>query len=1833
MSLINRIELSNFLFGASKSANYRHALFDFEGKSTAVVMGNGGGKTTINNALIGMMSRNTVLIGKTRALMAIPGPGSVYSHIRIEFLVPDDESGRQSTLPGMTSVLTGESWVFGICGYAGDNGSLYYYYYPGVLEDTAVVQGRLQGAGNGKSAFHHLPHEAHGTIPDRLPGFEDEAAVIDGKSGESQSLTLIGNARFREKIKAIPKARMGKPIPRDEWLQAMHEHISPQQVEQHRHFQSAGGGDKSADLYKTSRVPHEPFHQTFFHEHIAPQLTMGSALDLREAAHIGGDESAHGEYFLDEKILDISLSIINTQIQAQKKREELTKQERAIDLLNTLSRVVEDIDGAVASRREMQQAIESTAALMKYLVIDHPLPGLPANVSSDVEMVDLLAREIVIVPNMKPVFMIRDKGLALLTRQEVKRINEHAQRSNIVGTQPTQMISLITEMEPMDEPARGKNRKYPGKLYTLDQGLSLIDRASMAFLCGDGDASEEMRDSFKNALSKAFDHFENRMDTSPLRKALKRVSRRLGELNVTLSHLEEEKKRDEARKLDIESNLATFRSDQRCYQDMVDSTLFTPDELAQPADCKEKLKVDQEALQQEHADCVGREAMFRSVFDRYRRFKERSPHEAPMDALHRMEKEEAALEADKVRLKADLAAIREKMARHHEAVTPLQQRIASDKKVLERLEPNHRIHQKFMEDRPGENPETILAALMDREKTLLFDMESYKKSLQSLKLERIGLEKKIDKTRREYDALLRKHQAMADFYPAYAQMEASYPDEKIAGMEDRVRAERAGLEARLKSVTQTISRAEKQVAHENRFSEEVSPFSPRQWMADVQEERENLYGKRNALIHRLTSLETELGILKDRNVAPGKVYRDAFARVPDGMRCTSLYLFLMGLFQFDPTDKEARNSQTDQVSSFETDQTNGHGPDEMISGDEAVSQSKSPISQASSASLLNTPLERYLSLFSSFLFAPVVYTIEDAAILLTAFDGSVDTESSGLQGSQEEGEGSDGDALPVPVFLADEIQAFIQSHPAETLTAREGSEIVSHLFAGRKNDIVECILDPQAILRQRDLIKKKMATLRIERDQIDARLVEIAPDSDAMTLALRAMESIESQAKDRLHTAENEKADLLEVQADLLSRYPESHYALFRDAEQFIKKGGMETWDTLQASVTSLEHTLQTLKQDESTLADRAARTEEEQKQAKRRFYDHKNRHDQEKSALIRLIDFYNSGDLETYKALSESVRSNTMALEEIEATMDHDTETQERLAKEKESADERYTEMLTTNVPEKETLKEMIRFVESDDFLFMKDAGAKIATLREKIALINQKLGFRMDEAQRYVDQLAMSESGERERIDAIDRHLHETLEKIAAFKEKQQALIDRQTDLNIASPQYDRMLCHIVSHFMTPNIPYKKNEPKGFQFPEAVAAKIERLYALADNGMGRLPAPGEASKGGEGLNHPSKSSQDSTPREIVSDIDGVNDYLENAGIGSFADRIKGMTKKIQSHKKLYRETLETGLGDPEIPFKQYEKEHLQETVDRPAYLLEIRKTYMEIFEREKANYERVAETEETLRTGLAKDLTRLTDKAHDNFIILKKILQSYRTTGGASFDVKVTIAGREKIQDAIEGLIQTIKTKHELYIEKDLDLIEKSPSRLKRDDKTYYGDLRTLISRDCYRQIFLNPEIRFIHPEIRNGVPTIYVNDGSISNGQKSALALLWVVALADFAVQRKLHEDRSRGLKRRNGDSGRVSSFLLIDGLFSQLSDENLISLSMKSLPDTEGNFQIIGFIHSPTYVHQHDFKVFPVLIQGVQHQQLEGNRKVKWVSLEKQSGSQSHIFMKVAVAPKG
>ncbi|SLM30711.1 hypothetical protein MTBBW1_2380035 [Desulfamplus magnetovallimortis] len=1064
---------------------------------------------------------------------------------------------------------------------------------------------------------------------------------------------------------------------------------------------------------------------------------------------------------------------------------------------------------------------------------------------------------------------------------------------------------------------------------------------------------------------------------------------------------------------------------------------------------------------------------------------------------------------------------------------------------------------------------------------MLADMEDCKKTLHTLKYEKIAVEKSLQKVSREYESVNRKFQTLSEFYPAYEQMVKTWPEDEVTGLEDRIRGSRSAFESRLKSINAEIARLENLYQKELIFKKDVSELHPQKWIDDIEKEREALYSRRSDLARILASLEVEHELLLNRKIAPARIFRDAFELIPSDIKWKSLYSFII--------DYNIDNKTT----------------------------------------------ERYLSLFSSFLFAPVVSSTNDAALLLElfekgfivekAFTDNTSVGSAGHDGAQVTAidkpgrlvgsAGYDGEPLPVPVFLENELVTFFRDTPAEELFVCDKTHVVSHLFTGRKNEIIECILDPEAIVRKRIAIQERIELTRGEISSIQVRLDEIAPDSEVITLAFQAIESIEKGAGEAIEVAKKDATDLLSQKSLFEEKYPESAYSIFREAEQFHKKGGIRVWEELQESVKSLGEQREKLKADERELADRSARMEDEHKKSKRLFYDHKGKYDTQKSELLSLIQFNSSGGPEKYTRLFEAVRFKTMELEEFEAERDREMETEGRLAKERELAEEHFTDTMTANVPVKQSLKEIILFVNSNDFGFMSKAGEKIEKIREKIATINKKLNFRLDEAQRFVDHLATSESGEKERIEEINHLLQKSRMKMDELNKKKQFLIDQQTDLSIASPQYDRILCHIVSHFNTPGIQYKKAVPKGFEFPESLATKVDRLYQLG--GIGEIVS--EKSRG-------DKLSSFST-QEIISDIDSLNDHFDNVGIASFADKIKNMTKKIDSFRKQYRETLEKGLADPEIPFRHYEKEHLQDTMEHPEYLLKIRKTYLEIYNREKANYERVAKTEEALRQGLAKDLTRLTDKAHDNFIILRKILKHYRKSSGASFDVRVTIAGRDNIEEAIEGLIKTIKSRHELYISNDSEVIKKSPSRLKRDDREYYGDLRTLISRDCYRQIFLNPEIRFIHPEIRNGVPTIFVNDGSISNGQKSALALLWVVALADFAVQRKLHEDRSRGVRHQDGS--RVSSFLLIDGLFSQLSDENLISLSMKSLPDTEGNFQIIGFIHSPTYVHQHDFKVFPVLIQGVQHQQIEGGRKVKWVSLEKQSTTQGQMFMKVMV----
>jgi len=200
MSTINRIEIANFLNlngeGESEAwdPRYRVVTFNFHGQSTALNMTNGVGKTSNVEAWLALLTRDPQLISRTREKMA-PERDGYYSHIRIEFVVPERGTAAQDDffVQQGSPVAGKETWVFGMYGYR-SAGSINFYYYRGSLEQVPVA---------------------------------------DTTGG---AVTLLPNKEFRAVLKAAERNRHN-PV-REDWIAELSLHVSPSACDAKRNIKS-----------------------------------------------------------------------------------------------------------------------------------------------------------------------------------------------------------------------------------------------------------------------------------------------------------------------------------------------------------------------------------------------------------------------------------------------------------------------------------------------------------------------------------------------------------------------------------------------------------------------------------------------------------------------------------------------------------------------------------------------------------------------------------------------------------------------------------------------------------------------------------------------------------------------------------------------------------------------------------------------------------------------------------------------------------------------------------------------------------------------------------------------------------------------------------------------------------------------------------------------------------------------------------------------------------------------------------------------------------------------------------------------------------------------------------------------------------------------------------------------------------------------------------------------------------------------------------------------------------------------------------------------------------
>ncbi|WP_148255089.1 coiled-coil domain-containing protein [Aidingimonas lacisalsi] len=326
MSVIHRIEVANLLnkhgdIASPWDAKMRHLLLDLRGQSSAISMENGFGKTTLAEALIGMLSRDRTLLTRTRRKCSpsnVGGQGRSWTHLRVEFRTGGSEGGQDDMLATAGEEVAGESVVFGMYGYC-DGSGLSFYHYAGRLEQVPI---------------HH--------------------ETADGK------LALYANSDVQAAMRAQGVSRSAN---REEWLDAVGAHVSRRELAQLASFQKEGGADKSQIFNAIKPRGGEKADQAFFFEVLAPQILSG-------ATHGETDE---GEDLIEEVILNSGTKV--TELRHRLSEAE-TDQHRAEDKVAYLESLNAQGQSLLDARNALV-AMDATLSASERLIGGQALMALP----------------------------------------------------------------------------------------------------------------------------------------------------------------------------------------------------------------------------------------------------------------------------------------------------------------------------------------------------------------------------------------------------------------------------------------------------------------------------------------------------------------------------------------------------------------------------------------------------------------------------------------------------------------------------------------------------------------------------------------------------------------------------------------------------------------------------------------------------------------------------------------------------------------------------------------------------------------------------------------------------------------------------------------------------------------------------------------------------------------------------------------------------------------------------------------------------------------------------------------------------------------------------------------------------------------------------------------------------------------------------------------------------------------------------------------------------------------------------------------------------------------
>ena len=746
----------------------------------------------------------------------------------------------------------------------------------------------------------------------------------------------------------------------------------------------------------------------------------------------------------------------------------------------------------------------------------------------------------------------------------------------------------------------------------------------------------------------------------------------------------------------------------------------------------------------------------------------------------------------------------------------------------------------------------------------------------------------------------------------------------------------------------------------------------------------------------------------------------------------------------------------------------------------------------------------------------------------------------------------------VPVFLTDQLVKFAKNGDVEST-----GDLAFNFLVGRRTRQVDILLNPGLIIEEKSRISQEIGSLISINDGIKAQLLEVAEDSHEVQSVLMARDAI---TKDSISKYTAASATLDKLQSELPSlkkRASPDALSAIEAMKQFIAIGGKDKLIQLT------EIDIPTLKTAMESVSAGIVKLEQQTTDAANR-------------SRVAAMEFKALGGEAEYIRVSREIDKLEPQVKALLNSIEATAKKIENLDKLSSFSGDQLSAFEKSYYISAKQLEEAIAFESEGSVTFMEAAekNEKIA-INEVDNATARLSGIDFEKAERY---LASVKAGDKDITERIANAKAAKAAAIKAVEELSKAIQHLEADIANIRPFVEELHELVI----------------------AARDQYTKISSLGDDVRQKYLTANTT-------NHEVSRYADEVRVACLGDKPGTSD--ENKGaIYNLKESITSL--KIDTHQLL---RLDKTRKDASRDFDESRNEfcakarsneirglsHLEiedianaKTIDELNHIQELKGLIDLQIQQKRLDLQKSKELAEESKNASIDNMSKFARQAEMNLKIMDRVMQK---TPSGRFYIDVQIADHERVTRVVESLLSDIQ-------DRERSSRERSSVMLNDDIAKRKEMYRDLVKNSIYRNLFINPIVEFSHEGIWDGARKAMNKE--MSKGQITALHLMWMIKQAEYSLQ--LVASRYSSKRERDAALKNSQRILFFDGLFSNLSNDNIIDDAFQGLKFVGDNFQLIGLLHHPRYVN--NAGIFPTHLVGKRFKSASDTKKRGFMAVQ-------------------